>query len=212
MGLQEFKSATKTLPGDEDAEFETNLTELMPFLRALAFSLSRKRELAEDLAQVALTKAWQARRSFIPGTNLKAWVFTILRHEYCSHNRRAWRQMPWDTQLVEAIPAVPNEHQWATELSDTACAMTMLPDTQRAALILVAVGGFSYADAATLSRTPVGTVKSRVGRARRRLKEILDDRTPLPARSRPAHSSAMNDILAQLSHLSRGDAQRAVAA
>jgi RNA polymerase sigma-70 factor (ECF subfamily) len=212
MGLQEFKSATTTLPVDKDAEFETNLIELMPFLRAFALSLSRKGEIAEDLVQIALTKAWQGRRSFEPGSNLKAWVFTILRHEYYSHNRRAWRQVPWDPQMVESIPAVANEHQWAVELSDTASAMKKLPDTQRAALILVAVGGFSYEDAATLSRAPVGTVKSRVGRARRRLQEILDDQTPLPTRSRLVHSEAMNDIFAQLFHLSRGDAQRAVAA
>src|SRR5437870_1413263 len=117
MGLQEFKPVTKTPPGDEDAEFETNLTELMPFLRAFALSLSRKRDLAEDLAQITLSKAWQARRSFVQGTNLKAWVFTILRHEYCSYNRRAWRQTPWDAQLVESIPTVANEQLWAAELS-----------------------------------------------------------------------------------------------
>ena len=188
------------------------LTELMPFLRRLSLSLSGKRELAEDLAQTALAKAWQSRESFAPGTNLKAWVFTILRNEFSSYKRRAWRQVAWDAELVEAIPAPSEEQQWAVELSDTACAMKELPDEQREALILVGVGGFSYADAAVFSSTPVGTMKSRVGRARQSLRKILDSQNSQLTRSSRADGNAMNQILAQLSHLSRIDAPRAVAA
>jgi len=187
------------------AEFEAGLTKLMPFLRVFARSLSGKAELAEDLAQEALAKALRARHSFTRGTNLKAWLCAILRHEYYSYQRRAWRQIDWDAALVETIAAPPGEQQWAVELSDTACAMHDLSGEQREALILVGVGGFSYKDAAVLSRSAEGTVKSRVGRARQSLRKILDSHRSLPIKSRPAHGNAMNEILAQLSQLSRVD-------
>jgi RNA polymerase sigma-70 factor, ECF subfamily len=193
---------------DADSEFEAGLAKLMPFVRALAQSLSRTRELAEDLAQEALTKAWQSRRSFSPGSNLKAWLFTILRNEFYSHQRRAWRQIPLDEELAATIPAPSDEQEWAVELSDAASAMRKLPDIHRDALILVA-GGFSYEDAAVLLRSPVGTVKSRVGRARKSLKENLERRTVLPVESRGSSGNATNYILAQLSHLSRIDTPRA---
>jgi len=193
---------------DADSEFEAGLAKLMPFVRALAQSLSRTRELAEDLAQEALTKAWQSRRSFSPGSNLKAWLFTILRNEFYSHQRRAWRQIPLEAQLAETIPAPSDEQEWAMELSYAASAMRRLPDIHREALILVA-GGFSYEDAAVLLRSPVGTVKSRVGRARKSLREKLERRTALPVESRGSSGNATNYIFAQLSHLSRIDTPRA---
>ena len=193
---------------DADSEFEAGLAKLMPFVRALAQSLSRTRELAEDLAQEALTKAWQSRRSFSPGSNLKAWLFTILRNEFYSHQRRAWRQIPLDAELAATIPAPSDEQEWAMELSYAASAMRRLPDIHREALILVA-GGFSYEDAAVLLRSPVGTVKSRVGRARKSLREKLERRTALPVESRGSSGNATNYIFAQLSHLSRIDTPRA---
>ena len=203
MALQDSQSAAKAPRGDLDeaAEFEAGLVELMPGVRSLALSLSGHRELAEDLAQEALAKAWGARRSFTPGSNLKAWLFVILRNELYSRQRRDWRQVPWNDVLGETIAAPPGEQHWALELSDTACAMRGLSDPQREALILVGVGGFSQDDAAALSKIPVGTVKSRVGRARKALKEILDSGTSLPIKSRPSSGDAMNEILAQLSHL-----------
>jgi RNA polymerase sigma-70 factor (ECF subfamily) len=185
---------------DEAAEFEAGLLELMPRVRTFARSLSGRREHAEDLAQDTLAKAWGARQSFTPGSNLKAWVFAILRNESYSRQRRDWRQVPWNDALGETIAAPPGEQQWALELSDTACAMLALSDRQRDALILVGVGGFSQDDAAALSKTPVGTVKSRLGRARKALKEILDSRRPLPIASRPSSGDAMSEILAQLRH------------
>jgi len=204
MTLQDAQSAARAPLGDLAAatEFEANLVEHMPLVRAYALSLSGHRELGEDLAQETLAKAWGARRSFTPGSNLKAWLFAILRNELYSRQRRDWRQVPWDAALGETITAAPGEQQWAVELSDTACAMRGLSDPQREALMLVGVGGFSQDDAAALSKTPVGTVKSRVGRARKALKEILDSRRSLPIKSRPAAGDAMNEILAQLSHLS----------
>jgi RNA polymerase sigma-70 factor, ECF subfamily len=200
MALRDSQSATLD-DLDEAAEFEAGLVEHMPLLRAYALSLSGHRHLGEDLAQEVLAKAWSARRSFTPDTNLKAWLFAILRNELYSHRRRDWRHVPWNDALGETIAAPSGEQHWALELSDTACAMRGLSDPQREALILVGVGGFSQDDAASLSKIPVGTVKSRVGRARKALKEILDSGTSLPIKSRPSSGDAMKEILAQLSHL-----------
>jgi RNA polymerase sigma-70 factor (ECF subfamily) len=204
MALQETNPTTRTPLDDLNAaaEFEAGLTKLMPFLRAFAQSLSGEPELAEDLAQGALANAWRSRGSFMPGSNLKAWLFMILRNEFYSHQRRAWRQVLWDAEALETVPVPPGEQQWAVELSDTACALRGLPDAQREALILVGVGGFSYEDAAALSSKAVGTMKSRVGRARKSLRRILDGQAALPAKSRPANGTAMTEILAQLSQLS----------
>jgi len=203
MALQDVESATRApLPDLADpGEFEAGLVAYMSFLRAYALSLSGNRELAEDLSQETLAKAWAARRSFTPGSNLKAWLFAILRNDLYSRHRRTWRQVPWDDALAETIAAPPGEQQWAAELSDTAGAMLRLSDPQREALILVGVGGFSQDDAAVLSKIPVGTVKSRVGRARKALKEILDSQNSRPIKSRPSSGVAVNEILAQLSHL-----------
>ena len=202
MALQDSQSAARPPLGElnEAAQFEAGLVEHMFLLRIYALSLSGHREFAEDLAQEVLAKAWGARGSFTPGSNLKAWLFAILRNELYSRQRRNWRQVPWDDALAETIAAPHGEQQWAVELSDTACAMRDLSDPQREALIMVGVGGFSQDDAAALSKIPVGTVKSRVGRARKALKEILDSRRSLPMKSRPASNDAMSEILAQLTH------------
>jgi RNA polymerase sigma-70 factor (ECF subfamily) len=104
---------------------------------------------------------------------------------------------------------MPAEQHWALELSDAARALHCLPDPQREALILVAVGGFSYEDAAAISRSALGTMKSRVGRARQSLRKILGSWKSLPTTSRPANGNAMGEILAQLSHLSPIDAPAA---
>lgn len=211
MALQAAQSTAGDSLGDLDeaAEFEAGLVELMPVVRVFALSLSGRRELAEDLAQETLAKAWGARRSFSPGSNLKAWVFAILRNELYSRRRRDWRQVPWNDVLGASIAAPRGEQHWALELSDTARAMGGLSDPQREALLLVGVGGYSQHDAASLSKIPVGTVKSRLGRARKALKEILDSSTSLPIKSRPSTGDAINEILAQLSRLNPIHAQPA---
>ena len=80
--------------GDVDGDFRRDLLGLIPFLRAFSRSLCGDRELADDLAQEALAKAWQSRDTFRAGSNLKAWLFTILRNQFYSDRRRAWRQPP----------------------------------------------------------------------------------------------------------------------
>jgi RNA polymerase sigma-70 factor (ECF subfamily) len=183
------------------AAFEAALVKHMPLVRVYARLLPGGREFAEDLVQETLAKAWSARRSFTPGSNFKAWLFVILRNELYSRRRRSWRQVPWNDALGEAIMAPPAQQQWAVELSDAACAIRSLSGPQREALILVAVGGHSHDAAAAIIKAPVGTVKSRVGRARKALAKMLGAKQSLPAKQQSPRGHAMNDILAQLSHL-----------
>ena len=185
--------------GDED--FRKDLLGLIPFLRAFSRSLCGDRELADDLAQEALTKAWQSRDTFRAGSNLKAWLFTILRNQFYSDRRRAWRQAPWDDAAAERMPVARGEQIWAVQLSDTARALRGLPAEQREALILVGAGGFSYEDAARISNCAVGTVKSRVARARKALSAALEGSGPLSGEPRPAGGDATNEIMAQLDRL-----------
>src|SRR6202453_3196288 len=176
-----------------DGDFKNELLALIPFLRAFARSLTGNQEGADDLAQETLVKAWQSRATFIPGTNLKAWLFTILRNQFYSDRRRAWRQAPWDQDAAERIPGSTGEQSWAAELSDTARALTCLSDEQREALILVGAGGFSYEDAAAICHCAVGTVKSRVARARKSLLSILEGADPLPASAQPVERDAATE-------------------
>ena len=136
----EIHSATAGRSETPD-DFKTELLALIPFLRAFARSLCGNPEMADDLAQETLVKAWQSRDTFIPGTNLKAWLFTILRNQFYSDRRRAWRQAPWDQESAERIPGSREDQGWAAELSDTARALRCLSDEQREALILVGAGG-----------------------------------------------------------------------
>jgi RNA polymerase sigma-70 factor (ECF subfamily) len=199
--LRPSSSASAKKKAADDAQFKKDLLELIPFLRAFARSLCGNQETADDLAQETLVKAWQARDMFAPGTNLKAWLFTILRNQFYSDRRRAWRQAPWDQEAAERIPGSAGEQSWAAELSDTARALSCLSDEQREALILVGAGGFSYEDAAHICNCAVGTVKSRVARARKSLIAILEGDETLPPAVQATEGDAANEILAQLDRL-----------
>ncbi len=197
--------AARSVRPEADAKFKADLLELIPFLRAFARSLCGNPDTADDLAQETLVKAWQARATFAAGTNLKAWLFTILRNQFYSDRRRAWRQAPWDQDAAERIPGTSGQQSWAAELSDTTRALRALSDEQREALILVGAGGFSYEDAARICNCAVGTVKSRVARARRALISILEGQEPLPPSERAAQGDAANEIMAQLDRLAPSD-------
>jgi RNA polymerase sigma-70 factor (ECF subfamily) len=191
------------------SQFQCELVALIPHLRAFSRGLCGRRAIAEDMAQEALAKAWRARDRFEPGTNLKAWLFTILRNEFCSHARRGWRETHWDCEKGDRIAAPANEQEWAIDLADTARALEGLSEGQREALILVGAGGFSYEDAAEICGTAMGTVKSRVARARIALLNILDGDKPLPSSSSTRAMGASDNILAQLSALTPAGAASA---
>jgi RNA polymerase sigma-70 factor (ECF subfamily) len=182
---------------EASAAFQTKLIEMIPQLRGFAMVLCRKRELAEDLAQETLVKAWRAQSSFEPGSNLKAWLFTILRNEFLTTGRHAWRQGAWNEE-AEALRHTPGGQHWSSELSDIGRALYRLSDEKREALILVSVGGFSYDEAARISNCSLGTVKSRVSRARAALLTMLEENKALPQRRPRSEGTGLEQILAHL--------------
>ncbi len=142
-------------------------------LRAFAVSLCGDRERADDLVQETLFKAWNHLDSFEEGTNLKAWLFTILRNTYFSERRRKKREVEdVDGAYAARLSSIPEQHGHM-DMQDFRDALSELPDDQREALVLVGAAGFSYEEAAEISGCAVGTIKSRVNRARRRLADTL---------------------------------------
>jgi RNA polymerase sigma-70 factor (ECF subfamily) len=144
-------------------------------MRAFARTLCRDATFADDLAQDALAKAWSCRTSYAPGTNLKAWTFMILRNGFYSHTRRSWRTTPLDQGVAEATLVAVSNPTGTLELNDLRRAMNMLPKEQCEALTLIGAAGLSYEEAAEVCGVAVGTMKSRVSRARSRLVAILEE-------------------------------------
>jgi RNA polymerase sigma-70 factor (ECF subfamily) len=165
-----------------DADFKQELEALIPHLRAFARNLCGRPDVADDLAQDALLKAWAARKRYRAGTNMRAWVFVILRNQFLSQMRRARFKGEWDESVAERTLSSPAHQDHQMHLNDLQRALMRLPEAQREALVLVGAGGFSYEEAADICDCAVGTVKSRVARARAALDEMIDNGT-LPART-----------------------------
>ena len=159
---------------ERDTIFQSELVKLIPHLRAFARTLTGDATQADDLAQDAMIKAWDARKSFQLGTNMKAWTFMILRNQFYSDKRRSWRQIQLDQEAAERTLVAVDDPEAPVALDELRLAMAMLPDEQREALILVGAGGFAYVEAADICGCAVGTVKSRVSRARKALHGILE--------------------------------------
>lgn len=142
-------------------------------LRAFAVSLCADRDRADDLVQETLFKAWNHLDSFKEGTNLKAWLFTILRNTYFSERRKRKREVEdADGKYAARLASAPAQYGHM-DMKDFHAALVRLPADQREALILVGAAGFSYEEAAEISDCAIGTIKSRVNRARTRLVEML---------------------------------------
>jgi len=140
---------------------------------ASAFALILVRDLADDLVQETLMKAWAARARFQAGTNMRAWTFIILRNLYLSQMRRSRFRGEWDDLVADRILAAPAGQDKQVELGDMQRALLHLPQPQREALILVGAGGFAYEEAAEICGVAVGTIKSRVARGRVAVLELL---------------------------------------
>ena len=142
-------------------------------LRAFGVSLCGDRERADDLVQETLFKAWNHLDSFREGTNLKAWLLTILRNTYFSERRKRRREVEdADGGYAARLSTHPEQHGHM-DMQDFREVLVRLPDDQREALILVGAAGFSYEEAADICGCAVGTIKSRVNRARNRLGDML---------------------------------------
>lgn len=154
-------------------DFKRGLIASLPNLRAFAVSLTGRHDRADDLVQDTLMKAWAKQNLFQPGTNLRAWLFTILRNEFYSQMRKRGREVQDTDGIFAANLAAHPEQYGHLDLDDFRKALDRLPDDQREALVLVGASGFSYEETAEICGVAVGTIKSRVNRARTRLQELL---------------------------------------
>lgn len=155
-------------------EFRRQLQDIIPSLRAFARGLCGNRELADDLAQEAMMRAWAARDSFEPGTNFRAWMFMILRNHFYTTIRKNSRMTSWDPEAAERILVQEPGQQHAIHMSDVEKALQQLPAEQREMLLLVGAGGASYEEAAEIAGCALGTVKSRLARGRTALAAIIN--------------------------------------
>jgi RNA polymerase sigma-70 factor (ECF subfamily) len=191
---------SKARPSTDDEAFKRELVKLIPHLRAFARTLAGEPSMADDLAQDAMMKAWDARHTFQLGTNMKAWTFMILRNQFYSEKRRSWRQIQLDQEAAERTLVAVDDPAAPVALDELRLSLAQLPPEQREALILVGAGGFAYEEAAEICGCAVGTVKSRVSRARKALHMILDDGSY--ERDGSAAGDAMRAILADAERLS----------
>jgi RNA polymerase sigma-70 factor, ECF subfamily len=166
----------------ETPSFGDALIQAIPNLRAFAHSLSGDAQLSNDLVQETLLKAWMHKDSFVPDSNLKAWLFTILRNTYFTHYRKSQRE-ELDEDHAAMNASVPASQLTHLEFDDMQKALMRISADHREALLLITAEGFSYEDAAKVCGCAVGTMKSRVNRARNRL---LEEMSGKPAPDEPA--------------------------
>lgn len=164
------------------ADFKRELTAVIPHLRAFARGLCGRPDMADDLVQEAMLKAWAAQERFEPGTSMRAWTFVILRNAYLTEMRRNRFRGDYDETVAERILTAPAGQEEPIHLADLHRALQTLPPERREALLLVGAGGFSYEEAAAICGCAIGTIKSRVGRARATLNSMMEEGA-IPQRS-----------------------------
>jgi len=171
------------------------LIAFLPTMRRFALSLTRSVDAADDLVQAACERALSRADSFTPGTRFDAWMFRIIRNLWIDTVRSAQSRATDGLENEDTVMGADGlrEADSRLDLSDTGRAILQLPDDQREVLTLVCIEGLSYADAASVTGVAVGTVMSRLSRARTRLASLLEaegikgaqDRSPAARGSRP---------------------------
>jgi RNA polymerase sigma-70 factor (ECF subfamily) len=167
-------SVTEAHAARIDEAFKRDLLSVLPHLRAFARGLCGRPDFADDLVQETAIKAWTARERFAPGTNMRAWTFAILRNHYLSELRRNRHQAEYDPDSAERLLIMDADQEAPLHLTDMETALLKLSPERREALLLVGAGGFTYEEAAKISDCAIGTMKSRVARARDQLAHLLD--------------------------------------
>jgi RNA polymerase sigma factor (sigma-70 family) len=157
-----------------DEVFRRELIKTLPHLRAFARGLCGRPDLADDLVQETAIKAWAARARFAPGTNFRAWTFAILRNYFLSELRRNRRQVDYDPEAHERLLVMEPDQEGPLHLLDMEAALRKLSPDRREAVLLIGASGFTYEDAAEICNCAIGTMKSRVARARAELASLLD--------------------------------------
>jgi len=173
-GLLSRLERALVVQGDcDERAFRAEFLAMLPRLHNFAMSLARNPALADDLVQDTMLRAWRSRSRFVAGTNLGAWLFTIMRNAFYSLHRKDAREVgDTDGDLAERVATVP-EQSGHIDLQDAQTALEKLPPLMRQALILVAIENLSYEEAAEVMACRIGTVKSRVWRAREQLARLL---------------------------------------
>ncbi|MGD9916546.1 MAG: RNA polymerase sigma factor [Paenirhodobacter sp.] len=161
------------MTGPSAANPRDEIPDHLPALRAFAISLTRNSAAADDLVQDTIVKAWTHIDKFQPGTNLRAWLFTILRNSFYSERRKHKRELPDPDGIHAATLCERPAHDGRLAMNDFLRAFDQLSPEHREVLILVGASGFAYEEAAEMMGVAVGTVKSRANRARARLAELL---------------------------------------
>ena len=167
--------ATPPVVENSDAEeFRAQLLAVIPALRGFARGLCGNRELADDMAQDAMMRAWAAQASFTPGTNFRAWIFMILRNQFYTTIRRNSRMVSWDPEVAERVLIAQAAQHDGLNLQDVQKALQKLPIEQREVLILIGANGLSYEEAAEVMGCAIGTIKSRLARGRTALSTLIN--------------------------------------
>ena len=169
-----MKNAELVLTPPPSAQvIEADLVALLPRARRFAFFLAGSSGRAEDVLQDTMVRAWENAHRFQAGTNLKAWVFTILRNAYYSDLRKNRRPVHLIDDVNALDPTVPPNQEASLEFGEFQRIFRRLSNTQRQALFLVGANGLSYEESARMCGCPVGTMKSRVSRGRSELRRAL---------------------------------------
>lgn len=183
---------------DQELQFSSSLTALLPYTKGYARTLLGHRQhhhsLYEDFAQTAVLKAWENRHRFVPGSNLKAWLFAILRNTVISHHRRHWREVVTDRAANPNVPDETANPERSAEISKAFDRFALLKEDQQQLLMDLAWHGRSYSQTAKARAIAAGTVKSRVARARRLLtalgeRDELRYGHPVSIRNRVPHTA-----------------------
>jgi len=161
-------------PAQQDKEFHDQLVAIIPSLRAFARGLCGNRDLADDMAQDAMTRAWAARQSYTPGSNFRAWMFMILRNHFYTTLRKNSRMVSWDPEIAERVLVVAPAQQDGLNVQDVQAALLKLPPEQREVLLLIGANGVSYEEAAEIMGCAIGTIKSRLARGRVALAALIE--------------------------------------
>jgi RNA polymerase sigma-70 factor, ECF subfamily len=171
-----LKPSTERCPPSAEADkiFRDNLLAIIPHLRSFARGLCGNRDLADDLAQDAMTRAWAARTSFQPGTNFRAWIFMILRNQFYTTIRKNSRMVSWDPEIAERLLVVNASQHDRINVEDVAKALQKLSAEQREVLMLIGANGMSYDEAAEVMGCAIGTIKSRLARGRVALSVLIN--------------------------------------
>ena len=169
----ELQLSRAAVPPERAKEFRDGLIREMRDLRAFAVSLSGSFHQADDLLQETLLKAWSNSGSFIPGTNMRAWLVTILRNTYYSQYRKRGREVPDTDGVYSSRLATPPNQESAVDMADFQIALAKLAPEHRDVLLMVGASGLSYEETAEICGVAIGTIKSRLNRARARLADLL---------------------------------------